>query len=88
LVNHGLSFKYDPKARCEKFESYLNTICEGFEDRKTFLKSSTWALLHGKNDEFYWSAKILVLGDTSLTISGLDGAAERVEFFLSIVLNN
>ena len=50
FVTHGLSFNYDPNAKCDKFESFLNTSCEGLQDRKIFLKSFAWALIHRKTE--------------------------------------
>ena len=70
FISHALPFNYDPTATCEKFRSYLDDICEKNNDRKMFLKSFAWALIHGRSS-FQVMLHLIGPGGTGKSIFGL-----------------
>lgn len=70
FVTNGLSFKYDPEAKGERFQSFLDDICEGCEDRKGFLKAWAWAQMNAIT-EFQIFLHVYGPGATGKSIWGL-----------------
>ena len=48
FLSSGLSFDYDPKAKCPLFEDYLKNFCKGYTDRINFVRSFLYTVLHQK----------------------------------------
>ena len=71
FFSHALPFNYDPTAKCENFESYLDIICEKKDDRKMFLQSFAGALIHRRND-FQIILHVLGPGGTGKSIFGFN----------------
>lgn len=42
----GLSYKYDPDAKCEKFFDFLHNFCDGHVDRMALIRAWLYAVVH------------------------------------------